>query len=215
MQDGFEELEGLVADILARTQPSRRRRVLVDIGRVLRKNQAVRIKKQKNPDGTKYTPRKKKLPLRKRLSATRFLYPLHGSGPARVVFMKNWTFVGKRYMVGFDLEEGRTRTFRRDKIIKFLPVTSADQPAGAGTWKAPSLRQQAMFKHIRLPKWLQGWTENDGDAVAAGFRGDVVRIANSHQQGLDFHAERHLIGLSADDERMIIDKIDELTGAGG
>lgn len=212
--EGFEELEATIRDILDRTRPARRARVLVDIGRVLRKSQAKRIERQKNPDGTKYKPRQKKLPLRKRLSATRFLYPMHGSGPARVVFMQNWTFVGKRYIAGFDLEEGRNRTFRRDKIIKFLGVTGADQPAGVGEWKEPSLRQQAMFKRIRLPKWLQGWQESS-DSISAGFRGDVVRIAYSHQDGLDGHARRGLIGLSADDERLIVDKIDELVGSGG
>ena len=213
--EGFDELESLIKDILQRTAPNHRRRVLADIGRVLRKSQADRIKAQKNPNGTKYAPRKHKLGLRKRLSATRFLYPMHGDGPPRVVFMQNWLFKGKKYITGFDLEEGKTRTFRRDKIIKFLPIEAGDQPPGVGEWKEPSLRQQAMFKRIRLPRWLQGWQEDAGDAIAAGFRGDVTRIAYSHQDGLDGHARRGLIGLSVSDQRHIEDKIDELVGSGG
>lgn len=211
--EGFEALEDLVADILARTQPSRRNRTLADIGRVLRKSQADRIKAQKQPDGESFPKRRKKLPMRKHLSATKFLYPMHGSGAPRVVLMKSWSFVGRRYIVGYDIEDGATRTFRRDKIIRFLPVDAADQNKNAGKWYTPGARQQAMFKRIRLPKWLQGWSETD--AVSAGFRGDVVRIAESHQEGRDGHPKRILIGLSPADVRMIEDKIDELMGSGG
>jgi len=211
--EGFEALEDLVADILARTQPSRRNRTLADIGRVLRKSQADRIKAQKQPDGESFPKRRKKLPMRKHLSATKFLYPMHGSGAPRVVLMKSWSFVGRRYIVGYDIEDGATRTFRRDKIIKFLPVDAADQNKNAGKWYTPGARQQAMFKRIRLPKWLQGWSETD--AVSAGFRGDVVRIAESHQEGRDWHPKRILIGLSPADVRMIEDRIDELLGTGG
>lgn len=211
--DGFAELESTILDILARTKPTRRERVLGDIGRVLRRSQAARIKAQKQPDGEKFPPRKKKLPMRKRLSATRFLYPMHGSGAPRVVFMKSWAFVGKKYIVGFDIEEGATRTFRRDRIIRFLGVDDHEQNKSAGQWYTPGVKEQAMFKRIRLPKWLKTWAATD--AVNAGFRGDVVRIAESHQKGEDWHPKRELIGLSPEDIRMIEDKIDDLVGSGG
>lgn len=209
----FEALSAMIADILSRTKPSRRQRVLTDIGRILRKSEADRIKAQKQPEGEAFPKRKKKLPPRKKLSATKFLYPIHGSGAPRVVLMKSWGFIGKKYIVGFDIETGKTETFRRDKIIKFLPVDAADQNKGAGKWYTPGARQQAMFKRIRLPKWLQTWEATD--AISAGFRGDVVRIAESHQEGKDWHPVRRLIGLSAADTRMIEDKIDDLLGSGG
>lgn len=208
---GFDGLEATTTDILSRTAPARRDRALADIGRILRRSQSERIKKQKNPDGEAFAPRRKKLPMRKHLSATKFLYPMHGSGAPRVVLMKSWSFVGRKYVVGFDIEEGKTRTFRRDKIIRFLSLDAADQNKNAGKWYTPGVKQQAMFKKIRLPKWLQGWSQTD--AVSAGFRGDVVRIADSHQEGKDWHPVRELIGLSAADEAMIVEKMEELTGA--
>lgn len=51
--------------LLQQVEPKERRKLATEIGRELRKKQAQRIDKQKNPDGSGYVPRKNKLRTKK------------------------------------------------------------------------------------------------------------------------------------------------------
>ncbi len=59
----FKPFEDKLAGLLAALSPAGRRRLTVDIAKKLRQRQQQRIKSQKAPDGTVYTPRKRQ-PLR-------------------------------------------------------------------------------------------------------------------------------------------------------
>lgn len=56
--DDLEALEEWAGSALARLQPAERRKVAMDVGRELRRNQQRRIAAQRNPDGSAYAPRK-------------------------------------------------------------------------------------------------------------------------------------------------------------
>ena len=56
--DPLQALEDWVAPLLAKLSPVERRALARKVGQDLRRNQAVRITSQKNPDGTAYAPRK-------------------------------------------------------------------------------------------------------------------------------------------------------------
>lgn len=59
----FKPFDDKLAGLLAAMSPAGRRRLTVDIAKKLRQRQQQRIKSQKAPDGTAYTPRKRQ-PLR-------------------------------------------------------------------------------------------------------------------------------------------------------
>ncbi|AGN83645.1 phage virion morphogenesis protein [Enterobacter sp. R4-368] len=61
--DEFKPFDDKLAGLLAALSPAGRRRLTVDIAKKLRQRQQQRIKSQKAPDGTAYTPRKRQ-PLR-------------------------------------------------------------------------------------------------------------------------------------------------------
>ncbi|MCL7930435.1 phage virion morphogenesis protein [Halomonas llamarensis] len=54
----LDALEDWAAPLLERLQPGERKKLARDIARELRKRQAARIKRQKNPDGSPFEPRK-------------------------------------------------------------------------------------------------------------------------------------------------------------
>lgn len=58
MTDELDALESWAEPLLERLQPAERRRLARDIARALRKRQAARIKRQENPDGSPFEPRK-------------------------------------------------------------------------------------------------------------------------------------------------------------
>lgn len=58
MTDELEALEHWAAPILQALQPAQRRKLAVDLARKLRRNQQQRVAAQRNPDGSKYEPRK-------------------------------------------------------------------------------------------------------------------------------------------------------------
>ncbi|GGY12644.1 bacteriophage tail completion protein S [Pseudoduganella dura] len=56
--DNLEALEQWAGAALARLEPAERRKIAMDVGRELRRNQQRRIASQRNPDGSPYDPRK-------------------------------------------------------------------------------------------------------------------------------------------------------------
>ncbi len=202
--EALGELEQLLEAMSYKLKPSVRKSFLTKAGRDIRRSQMMRIAAQKNPDGTKYAPRKKKQQMRQTLRAAHFLYPVSGSNQPRIVFMKSWLYLGKRFITGFDIEVNGMRTFRRDKIVRWLPVPAGQENANAGGFKRLSVRQKAMFKRIKGPRWLKSWASED--ELSVGFRGSVVKIADSHQFGVK-HPQRELLGMSKADTDALMDMI--------
>jgi hypothetical protein len=201
----FKELERTLNAIMGNLKSSEQRKVLKAIGMRLRRSQHARIAAQKNPDGSAYRPRQKKLKSKRVLSATKFIYPSHGSGEPRLVFMKQWVFLSKRRIAGFDIESGSMRTFLRQKIIQFLPVSASDQNKWAGQMRRPTVKDKLMFKKIRGPRFLK--SSLDAEELSVGFSGRVARIGLSHQEGKDHHPVRELIGATDHDIEELMDAV--------
>jgi hypothetical protein len=199
---GLELVDKQIGDMLTALKPAEQKRILRDIGRHIRKSQSARIARQENPDGTPYKPRKRDQAQSKRLHAKKFLYPEHGSGAPRLVYMKSWRYDGRNRLTGFDLKASAERTFDRDKIIRYLPLAAGEDNGTAGTYGKPTVRQRAMFRKIRLNKWMKVWLDADG--LHIGYSGRVARIARSHQEGLDRHPIRQLVGFTATDREEIL-----------
>ncbi|CAL4868203.1 hypothetical protein MMA231_02478 [Asticcacaulis sp. MM231] len=199
----LEELDQIAGDLLRELSATGRRGMVRKIGIELRRDQAKRIADQKNPDGTPYTPRKKKLQARRTLHAIKFLYPAHGSGQPRLVLMKSWAYMGRRTIIGFDTQSGGERTFDRTKIIRYLPLEPGEDNRGSGRMKKLTVKQRAMFKKIRGPRFMR--VKVSPDLLEVGFSGKVAQIANSHQQGKDHHPVRELIGFSQANRETVLD----------
>ena len=199
----LEELDQIAGELLRELSATGRRGLVKEIGIDIRRDQAKRIDGQKNPDGTPFTPRKKKLQARRTLHAIKFLYPAHGGGEPRLVLMKSWAYLGLRTIVGFDTKSGGQRTFNRSKIIKYLPLAAGEDTAGGGRLKKPTLKQRRMFKKIRGPRFMK--VKVTPDVLEVGFSGKVAEIANSHQSGLDHHPVRELLGFSQADRENVLD----------
>ena len=142
----FAPIEQLCRDLLLRTAPPERARLMRSIGREVRKSQSDRIAAQRDPEGAAFAPRRPK--------------------PDR----------------------GR---------------------------KKGKLRQQKMFRKLRMAKSLKAG--GNGDEVWVGFGGRASRIANIHQQGLSDapapgqpkvrYARRMLLGLTEIEQQRILDLI--------
>ena len=142
------ELERFAGAILASLKPSERRSLLRKMARSLRRSQQQRITAQKNPDGSRFEPRKRPKEPVPGGYAVKFLYPAGGSGAPRLVTMHSWTRQGP-LMTGYDVEAGGLRSFEWRKVIRWLPVEPGEQNKGAGQLRRPSVRQRAMFRKIR------------------------------------------------------------------
>ncbi|OJY65524.1 MAG: hypothetical protein BGP16_12935 [Sphingobium sp. 66-54] len=220
--DDLGELERFAGAILASLKPAERRSLLRKMARSLRKSQQQRITAQKNPDGSRFEPRKRPQDPVPGGYAVKFLYPAGGSGPPRLVTMHSWTRQGP-LMTGYDVEAGGLRSFEWRKVTRWLPVEQGEQNKGAGQLRRPTVRQRAMFRKIRR----SGAMRADATAQEAfvAFAGRVAAVARIHQFGLFDrpspaspairYAERQLFGFTARDRAMLLDAtIDHLDEAG-
>lgn len=199
----LKQLEAIAGAMIRDLSATNRKDLIRRIGIEVRRTQTARIAAQKNPDGSDYAPRKKKLQARRTLHAIKFLYPSHGQGAPRVVLMKSWQYAGKRLLVGFDTEAGGQRTFERAKIIKYLPLEPGEDNARAGGFRKLTVKQKAMFKKIRGPRFMK--TRVTPNVLEVGFSGRVGGIAASHQYGLDHHAKRLLLGFSEQERDIVME----------
>jgi hypothetical protein len=117
--------------------------------------------------------------------------------------MKSWQYVGKTDIIGYDEESKAVRTFTRSKILRYLPLDPGEDNRGAGLLKRATVKQQAMFKKIRTPRFMRSWV--NGEELNVGFTGRVARIARSHQEGLDHHPMRELLGYTELDRTTALD----------
>lgn len=206
--DDFSEFGELIKNLLANVNARGRRDLSRKIARELRRSQQQRIKAQKNPDGSAFAPRKQAQKERP-AKPIRFLYKKPG-GKVRVAEMTSWARQG-RMLVGFDREAGGIRSFRQDRVERWLKARASGGKRLRS--KAGHIKRKAMFRkmgsHLRM--------RSDADAAQVGFHGRVSRIARVHQYGLRDrvsesggeaqYAQRELLGLTEADMRMIEDMI--------
>lgn len=211
--DDMTALEDWAEPLLQQLEPSNRRKLMRQVGIQLAKSQRDRIRAQKNPDGSRYKPRKERREIKKPIS---FQYVKPGS-EGRVASMVSFRDEGDR-MIGYDREARGLRTFLKRRIEYYMRPRHT---AGAIRSQRGSIRRAAMFTKIRQAKYLRVQQWDEGSATV-GFVSGVARFASVHQFGkrvpvepggpMADYPERRLLGLSARDHEMIRDSlIDALT----
>lgn len=176
-------LERWTAPLIAKLSPSSRRSLMRKIAVEVRREQSDRIKAQRAPDGTAYTPRKSS-GKNKKNKPVRFLYKKPAASKAREVEMVSYQNRGN-YMVGYDREAQGLRTFKRDRIEKWLPT---DHIKASAAIQQGSIKRKAMFAKMRTARFMKTATSANGAAVE--FVGRDAMIASVHQYGLDDYVSK-------------------------
>lgn len=198
----FRELDQVFSDILAGASPSGRLRTARAVGQALRRSQQQRIKSQKNPDGSPYSVRRRRV-LR---SQQGIVFVWQGE----VRRLKNWHGGRGKYgrtITGFDEDRNAIRTFYRSDIERYIEINT--QSVRRATSKKPP-----MFQKLRSYRFLK--MQADANSAGVGFDGVAARIARVHQYGqrdqvgpgaFAKYAARELLGFTAADERMITEQV--------
>lgn len=213
MTDELAEIERIAGALLRGLSSGQRRTLMRRMARELGAGQRERIAGQQAPDGSAFTPRKKKEPPISGRGTACFLYPAGGSGDPRRVIMKSFTWGAGQKMTGFDIDAGAIRTFEFSKVVKWLPVPPEYENRSSGKLRRRgSIRRRNMFRRLSSARFLKSGA--DDQSLWVGFSGKVSAIANVHQRGLRDrpsirakpvdYPQRELLGAtSADRERML------------
>lgn len=225
--DDLLQLHNLAASVLELLSPSQRRTFLRRLSFDIRRVNQRRMARQQAPDGTAWPKRKSRPQQAAATRPTRFLYPSGGGGEPRLVQMRSWKPDGPM-VIGFDIEADGLRTFRKDKVIKWLPAEGSADPAGLpdGVGKGRGgkgrvrRRAETMFRGLRSSRFLrtgatteQAWVE---------FTSRASGLAEIHHFGLrdrvaldgpevDYPA-RELLGFAPNDERWILNNFIDHAG---
>tara|TARA_R110002167_G_scaffold12963_5_gene54867 strand:- start:1753 stop:2457 length:705 start_codon:yes stop_codon:yes gene_type:complete len=215
MADDLLELHNLASTLLETLEPRQRRTLLRRLAGDMRRANQRRMARQKAPDGTAWEKRKPRTAAAAATRPTRFLYPSGGGGEPRLVDMRSW--IGRGDMiVGFDREADGLRTFRKDRVIRWLPAEGAAEPDGlpAAARGRGRVRKKAetMFRGLRSSRFLR--TGASSDQAWVEFTDRASRIARVHHYGLRDrvavdgpmvdYPERELLGFAPADERWIL-----------
>lgn len=198
----FAQLDNELNRLLATTSTAYRKRLATKLAKVIRADQQKRIRSQKNPDGTAYEPRKRRV-----LRAKQQIRFIH-KGQVRT--LRAWQgSKGRRgkTITGFDEDRGAVRTFYRDDIERYLDINISET-------KRSTKRKAPMFQRLRTAHFLK--MHSTADSAVVGFQGKAAAIARQHQYGLEGsinelakarYSKRELLGLSDSERLELIDII--------
>ncbi|MBQ0955317.1 phage virion morphogenesis protein [Serratia symbiotica] len=198
----FRELDQVFSDILAGTSQAGRVRTARAVGQALRRSQQQRIKAQKNPEGSPYATRHRRV-LRSQQGIA-FVWQ------GEVRRLKNWHGGRGKYgrtITGFNEERNDIRTFYRSDIERYIEINTRSV-------RRSTAKKVPMFQRLRGYRFLK--MRADATAVSVGFDGVAARIARVHQYGqrdqigpgsFAKYPVRELLGFTAADERMITEQV--------
>jgi len=198
----FRELDRAFSDILAGTSQAGRMRTLRAIGQALRRSQQQRIKAQKNPGGSPYPARRRKV-LRSQ-QGIKFVWQ------GEVRSLKNWHGGRGKYgrtLTGFDEERNAIRTFYRSDIERYIDINTQ-------AVRRTTDKKAPLFQRLRGYRFLK--TRTDASSASVGFDGVAARIARVHQYGqrdrigpgvFAKYPVRELLGFTLADERLIQEQV--------
>lgn len=196
------QLDTALTVLLKKLTPTQRKQLSRLISRDLRQNQIKRIRRQQNPDGSPYAPRKASFVTVMR--ALRFIW----KGQDRQ--LTNWRSQKTRHgevITGIDVDKNQARSFRKSDIQRFIAV----KKARISTQR--KRKQTRMFKKLASAKYLRRFS-NDHEATLF-FSPNVATIAETHHFGLTekgryssiHYPARQLLGLTPEDITHIEDQI--------
>ncbi|MGL4733855.1 MAG: phage virion morphogenesis protein [Enterovibrio sp.] len=196
--DDLTKLNDVLDGLIESLAPTARKDLAKDISRQLRTAQAARIKSNRSPDGNNYQERKK--PKSKR--EIKFIY----SGNER--HLKSWRST-KRYIIGFDRFRGGIRTFKKDRIARYIKI---DTSVTTGNERRSKARDR-MFVNLIKNRWLKAKASPNEATVQ--FESVASNVARIHHYGLrdrvgsqeiKYH-KRELLGLTPKEVSMIENSI--------
>ncbi|MBW5835156.1 phage virion morphogenesis protein [Yersinia enterocolitica] len=200
--DPFRELDQVFSAILAGTSQAGRPRTARAIGQALRHSQQLRIKAQKNPEGSPYPARRRRV-LRSQQGMI-FIW----QGETR--HLKNWRGGRGKYgrtITGFDEERNDIRTFYRSDIERYIKINTQSVRRSTSK-KVPMFQRLCRYRFLKM--------RADAGGTSIGFDGVAARIARVHQYGLRDqvgpgafakYPVRELLGFTSADEQMITEQI--------
>lgn len=203
----FDDLQKTLAALTNNFTSQHLRKLNMAAARVLRTNNAQRIRANITPDESPMVPRATPKPFKPKTKA-RFLYP--GSNGTRLVLLSAWTVKGP-VIEGLDEKRGGAkRTFLRSKIIRWLPNLRpelVDNSAKEYIEKTRKKKPRKMFN--KLPKVTFFKTKATANMFKIGFpAGKTGTIAAAHHYGTSIGRvrlpERQLLGFNKKDEDAIL-----------
>ncbi|HAX5207836.1 TPA: phage virion morphogenesis protein [Escherichia coli] len=202
MDKAFTELDRKANVIIKWASPGSQARIAKHLAKELRRAQQERIRSQKAPDGSAWTPRRRRV--------TRIQERIRFIRDNEVRTLKNWHHdTGKygRTITGWDEDKGGIRTFYRSDILRFLEIRTRRISQG-------STKRVPMFAKLRTARYLKA--RADASGVTVGYSGVAARIARVHQFGerdqvapgiFTNYPVRELLGISPADERLIYNTV--------
>jgi phage virion morphogenesis family len=182
--DALTQYLNHIDGMIRRLDTNARRQLSGRIGRILRQRRKESIKANTTPDGAAFTPRKTPAVNYRVAAVLRKEQPFFYNGQLRR--FKTLRDRGDRY-IGFEYTSGHLFTARKDRIGK-------------------PMHNQLMFRKLNQFRFLR--MRADANEAAIGFFGGLTGyIAAAHQDGFSGRPERQLLGLSAEDMRIIEEMI--------
>lgn len=138
MSNNLEALETWAAPLLRKLEPAERGKLARSLAQQLRRNQQKRVKAQANPDGSKYTPRKKrdlrgkngrirgKLEMFQKLSTVAYLKAKGDGSVVSVGFTERVARIAKVHQYGLRDRAERNAPEVKYEKRKVLGFTDAD-----------------------------------------------------------------------------------------
>lgn len=220
MAEDLDQLHALAASMLELIEPGQRRTYMRAMATEIRKVNQRRMTAQRAPDGTAWAKRKARARQKPATRPVRFLYPSSGVGEPRLVDMRSW--IGRGDMIiGFDREADGLRTFRRDRVIRWITAEGSAEGADIEpARKASRGKSPNMFRGLRSNRYLKiGATEDEAWAEFTGRAGQLARV--HHDGGRDRvspdgpevdYTARPLLGFSQTDEAYILNRFIDRVG---
>ncbi|KKF38179.1 phage virion morphogenesis protein [Erwinia tracheiphila] len=201
-QERFRELDQVFSGILSGTSQAGRTLTARAVGQALKRSQQQRIKAQKNPDGSPWAARRRRV-LR---SQQGIVFVWQGE----IRRLKNWHGGQGKYgrtLTGFDEERNAIRTFYRSDIERYIEINTRSVRRSTAK-KVPMFQRLRGYRFLKMRAGRCG-TSVGYDGVAARIaRVPPVRPARSGRAGcFAKYPVRELLGFTAGDDRMITERV--------
>lgn len=211
-ENDIDQLANWAEPILKSMEAKQRKVLMRSIATKVRKSNMERMKRQENPDGSEWEKRKSEAKKARVHKSVDFLYSKGGGEPER---RRLQSFKStKKMMTGYDPDGGGLRSFRKDRVVRYLDINTSSTNQRLRSKKG-GIKKKAMFTKLRTAKYLKTIVTPDGGGVSLS--GRIGAIARTHQFGgrarvaengpMYDYPQRQLLGLTRRDLEMITDEI--------
>lgn len=192
-----------LTSLLKALSPGELRKLLRSVGRDVSREQGQRISRQRNPDGSKYSPRKRPA---QRPKLYRIIY-MNATGAVSEREVSGVVYKNKKKFDGWDSKTRTIRTFRKDRVVRWISKSEVGNPRKRGN--GTMFRKLHKAQHLKV----RGLS---ADSVSLGFSGRTERIARVHQFGLRANRNsparmpiRELLGVSDKTNQIMLSSLEK------